>query len=361
MRLGGLGLQNPVHTRAVSHLGSLERLPESFRGERWEAEYQKRLRDAAEHVGNNSGSTIEATITQVKEIRERGAQPMKELTSNIHKVRKAILMRNASHQDQRRLESVSQSHAIAFTLGPGIAKPLTSAQMKAGLLFVLGEKVMDQPTQCQCGMLADVKGSHFASCQRYDKRMFRHNQWRDTCASAVRMAGMAVQIEMGTSETRQRPGDIAIDGWRDGKQIAVDFGITSQQDPTAPDRMAQAKHALYDDLCSRHGKDFVAVIGDSYGAVRGEGGKFLTSLSKKIHEKHKGRSSYPTVLDLFWRGMSTCIIRRAAGAIAAAWEDGMLPTMDTNEDFVFNTTSTDGIAGNSSAEPHAISTENMEM
>ena len=132
------------------------------------------------------------------------------------------------------------------------------------------------------------------------------------------MAGMAVQIEAGTSETRQRPGDIAIEGWRNGVKLAVDFGITTLMDASAPDSMAQAKHVAYDSLCARNHMDFTAVIADAYGAVRGEGAKFLNSLSKLIKE-NAASGEYPTPQDIFWRGMSTAIIRRAAGAIAGAW------------------------------------------
>ena len=139
-------------------------------------------------------------------------------------------------------------------------------------------------------------------------------------AEVVRSTGMAVEVECSPAGERQRPGDIMIPGWRRGKPLAVDFAITARTTADAPDQIAHTKSVRYNAMCQAEGWTFLPCVGDSFGAVRGEGGRFLKQLCKLKAEK-VGKS-WPTPQSLFWQGMATCLVRRAAGAIADAWSRG---------------------------------------
>ena len=132
---------------------------------------------------------------------------------------------------------------------------------------------------------------------------------------------MAVEVEAAPDGTRRRPGDILIPGWRDGKPLAVDFAITATADLDAADRIAQTKNRAYRGLCLESGRDFTPVVGDAFGAVRADGAVFLGRLCKRLAEKKE--KGWPTTQTMFWQTVSTCLVRRAAGAIADAWANGI--------------------------------------
>ena len=100
----------------------------------------------------------------------------------------------AEPEDQRRLLSVSCPHALAWTLGPGCARPLSNPEFCAGLHWVLGLDVQTEETVCPCGAKSDKKGRHLANCKVFDSRTRRHNECRDTVAEVVRSAGMALLL-----------------------------------------------------------------------------------------------------------------------------------------------------------------------
>ena len=183
-------------------------------------------------------------------------------------------------------------------------------------------EVQEGPSKCQCGKEADAQGRHYANCQMFDRRMRRHNEWRDTMAVLTRSAGMAVEVEMAPEGERRRPGDIFIPGWRNGRPLAVDFAITAINQKDAADRIAHTKERKYSALCEKEGWQFVPVVRDSFGAVREASAKFLSTLCRRVVEKAEP-GQWPLPQTLFWQSVSTCLVRqdmrRAAGAIVEAW------------------------------------------
>lgn len=143
-------------------------------------------------------------------------------------------------------------------------------------------------------------------------------------ATVVRLAGKEVKIEVAPEGERERPGDIWIPGFKDGKPVAIDFAITTAADPCAADRIAHTKTQKYKVMCERLGWAFKPVVGDGFGAVRGEGAAFLNALAKMLTEKvGKG---WPAPSTLMWRTVSTCLMRRRAEAIVEAWGLGLTST-----------------------------------
>ena len=135
---------------------------------------------------------------------------------------------------------------------------------------------------------------------------------------------MAVEVEAAPEGQRRRPGDILIPGWRNGRPVAVDFAITASERVESADRIAHIKEGLYNDVCWKVGWQFVPVVGDSFGAVRGKGAKFLSNLCRRVVEKAEP-GQWPLPQTLFWQSVSTCLVRRAAGAIAEAWAHAATP------------------------------------
>ena len=231
----------------------------------------------------------------IDQTHNKGANPARELLKKYHDDNRAVLIARASEEHKRRLMAVSKPHAMAWTLGPGLATPLTKGEYRAGLQWTLGVEVAEDGSKCQCGRVVDALGSHFPQCSLLDQRSHRHNQWRDTMADIVRKAGMAVHVEAKADDgTRKRPGDILIPGWRNGKPMAVDFAIIASPNPDAPDRTAHGKRVLYLHACEQAGWEFTPVIGDVYGAVRAESEKFLMSLGKHLAQSLQSRLR-PTV------------------------------------------------------------------
>ena len=104
-------------------------------------------------------------------------------------------------------------------------------------------------------------------------------------AEIVRMTGKSVKVEVAPEGERERPGDIWIPGFKDGKAMAVDFAISAAVDPSAPDRIAHTKTKKYKAMCDKKGWLFRPVVGDGYGAVRGEGATFIANIIKDLTAK----------------------------------------------------------------------------
>jgi hypothetical protein len=253
----------------------------------------------------------------------KGGNPLCDLSEKRHKAARAKLIQASSAMGKRRLTSVCQKHAGAWTLGPGQCTPLPSVHFRAGLHWYLGLTVCPSTHVCECGRASDSHGVHFTQCRLLDRRTQCHNQLRDVVAQTVRDAGMSVQIEACAPGERTRPGDILIPGWRKGKTLAVDFAIVTAHNAAEPDLTANKKHLKYDEACTNAGWEFTAAVADSHGAILGEGHRFLAALNKLRAEKiGKG---YPAPQEVFWRTISTAVAWRAAGAIAAAWARGATP------------------------------------
>jgi hypothetical protein len=323
VRDGGLGLQNPTTRNADAHLASLARLPVVFR-EGHEVAYQAKLDAALETVAARRRSTKEEVSLWLDRTMGKGINPIQDAGKMWNHWAKGELVKRADPANRRRLTAVSAPHAMAWTQGPGKARPLSNVEFQAGMHWALGMEVQEGPSMCPCGREADTLGRHYANCQLFDRRTRRHNEWRDTVAALARAAGMAVEVEAAPEGQRTRPGDILIPGWRSGRPLAVDFAITAADQVDAADRIAHTKERKYSEVCWREGWQFVPVVGDSFGAVRGAGGKFLSTLCKRVAEKAEP-GQWPLPQTLFWQSVSTCLVRRAAGAIAVAWAQSATP------------------------------------
>jgi hypothetical protein len=317
---GGLGIQDPTYTNAETHYITLAALPDTF-AEGWEAAHNAMVDKAAAEVGARHGMSGAETKQWLEKLRGKGIKPLPELTKKHISTRKAARLSKATPAEKRRLNSTQAPHAMTWTLGPGNTTPLSNSEFRAGVRWALGVPVQSEPTRCPCGRLADVNGEHYAACPLLDQRTRRHNQLRDAVADAAREAGMAVEVEAAPAGTRRRPGDALIHGYKDGRPTAADFAITAATDPDAADRIAQTKERAYRSMCMEAGWDFVPVVGDAYGAVRAEGAVFLGKLCKRLSEKKE--KCWPTTQTMFWQTVTTCLVRRAAGAIADAWAQGI--------------------------------------
>lgn len=301
---------------------SLLKLPQSFRANRVEGVYQAKLGAAAAAVGRRRGKPYEEVKEWTEQCQARQANILKELNRTAIAHKKATLLGQADPVHHQRLVSVMSGKANLWTTGPGYAKRMPKSVFRAGLHVALGIPVQPKPKVCKCGSMVDTLGNHFACCRLLPKRTQCHNYWRDTMACIVRMAGKSVKVEVAPEGERVRPGDIWIPGFKDGKPLAVDFAISAAVDPSAPDRIAHTKVQKYKAMCDKKGWLFRPVVGDGYGAVRGEGAAFITNVIKDLTEK-VGKS-WPAPSTLVWRTVSSCLMRRRAEAIAEAWAHGLV-------------------------------------
>ena len=88
----------------------------------------------------------------------------------------------------------------------------------------------------------------------------------------------------------------------------------------AADWEAAEKEAKYSCKCAEKGWDFLPVVGDMFGAVRGPGAKFLAQAAKMLGERDEVK--WPTSQMMVWQSVSTCLVRRIAEAIVEARADG---------------------------------------
>ena len=80
--------------------------------------------------------------------------------------------------------------------------------------------------QCPlCGEPVDPFGDHMVNCAK-NGRTRRHNAMRDCWSSLLTNAAIS-HVREAVSRTGQRPADILLLSWDKGRDIAVDFTVTS--------------------------------------------------------------------------------------------------------------------------------------
>jgi hypothetical protein len=93
--------------------------------------------------------------------------------------------------------------------------------------------------------------------------------------------GVPFEREVGHPDSNQRPADILLKRWADGKDLAVDVtvhhplgaGAVCTLDGTATSmrEVATRKERLYHGLCRQNDWDFCPMVFDTWGGVHGPG------------------------------------------------------------------------------------------
>jgi hypothetical protein len=294
-------------------------------------DYRANLAAAAAEVGRRRGKTYHEVQEWTEQCQARKANVLQELNRTYIAHKKSELLEQADPVNHQRLVSVMSGKANLWTTGAGYAKRMPKAVFRAGLHVSLGIPVQPRPHLCKCGMTADTLGNHFANCRLIPKRTQCHNYWRDMMADIIRMTGKTVHVEVAPEGKRERPADIFQPVGKDGKPNAIDLAISAAVEPAAPDRIAQTKNIKYKEMCKKMGWNFIPVVGDAYGAVRGDGAAFINSVVKELTQKLG--MSWPAPSTMVWRTVTTCLLRRRAEAIAEAWSEGLVSSEMEEWDF----------------------------
>jgi len=215
-----------------------------------------------------------------EQCKSRKVGVLKELNRSSIVQKKALLLERADPVHRQRLISVMSGKANLWATGSGYSKRLPKAVYRAALHVTLGIPVQHKPRMCKCGAIADSLGNHFACCRLLPKRTQCHNYWRDTMAEVIRKTGKSVSVEVAPEGERERPGDIWIPGYKDGKATAVDFAISAAMDASAPDRIAFTKSSKYKAMCEKRGWLFRPVVGDGTGQCGAREHHSLLELSR---------------------------------------------------------------------------------
>ena len=133
---------------------------------------------------------------------------------------------------QQRLNSLRTPHATAWTSWTSPLTPLSNAQRRYALRWILGLPFCDAPYPCpDCGQQADPLGIHATTCQRSGEISRGHTCLRDCVGGLFESAGVQVSYEYSSripnssSAHSSRPADIAV-RWH-GKRLAIDFMVVT--------------------------------------------------------------------------------------------------------------------------------------
>ena len=336
LRIGGLGIKDPLNTVSAARLSAifsyLSRgrsfgLPEDLLLS--PPDLRSHLLHAQTWLGDN--------FEPVQGWLNGGAPAIEVDHSRQHwwasKIALAIwkaLPDGASLRDKCRLVLQSMPHATAWLSTPPsrpFQEVLSGPQVRLLLRWWLGYQLVPghQPVACpNCGQAADVFGDHWICCSR-SAITKRHHHVRDTIASLIREQGFSAFTEVSIG-ARDRPADVAIQGF-EARPVAVDFTISHPLQPSQsrnPEEMK--KHLLlreerkcnkYLASTARAGWVFTPA---SFHAWSGQGpmcAAFMEKLVRRavgdLHGKARGAK-----IASFWQRISLAVMKGVAEQLSAA-------------------------------------------
>lgn len=185
-------------------------------------------------------------------------------------------------------------------------------------LYTLGLDCLPTGNCPDCAAPNDAQGDHATKCTRSGNPTRAHNQLRQVVYHVAQAAGYAPEIERSPpgSTNRDRPADILLPLWNDGRPLALDVSITSPVGDTRPgqaiDSVSRSKVAKYERSCRQAGWKFLPVVADCFGALAPDARSTLNRLITQAQARHPDTPQLGASLR---RAISTAIVSRAANAI----------------------------------------------
>ena len=246
----------------------------------------------------------------------------KHLTVPLHMRTTDQLVRNADPITKARLDSLLTPHSTAWLVCTPLFRVLAPPETVAGMRWNLGVKLRREPYIChECGCQADAYGLHAVTCLRSGLITKGHTVLRNTVIEVFRRAGVSVECERALPGRDERPADMLIVNWR-GKTTAVDFTVVTPNRPSAiqhahstndtlMDEAARAKDRKSAALCNAVGWDFMAFVGDTYGALRSDARALISRLISRHAAKFEPLSETDASRAI-WSTVGAAVMSRAA-------------------------------------------------
>ena len=140
---------------------------------------------------------------------------------------------DADEPTRQRLNSLTTKHATAWLSGRELLKINSQGEFVAGLIWVSGLKIRNEPYICpNCGRESNLFGVHAVTCQRSGSISRGHSALRDTVAQLLTRAGISTVPEQRFPNSLDRPADLLVSSWHGGT-MAVDFTIITPTSASA--------------------------------------------------------------------------------------------------------------------------------
>jgi hypothetical protein len=314
IRNGGLGLQQPMQVHAAAFVAScLAEAAGVCSVDGAEAPPQEEFWAAAARLATTLGSCrnplpewLAARKIPSAGVLVEGQCLKQQYWSGLWstKVGEELLL-TVGQRDTVRLLRQREPHAGAWLSAyPSEALGLHFGDEEFRLLlkFHLGLPVMHvEETGCaceDCGEPLDIFGDHAVSC-RMAGAYSRHNQVASSLEAIAKAAGFVTHREVPV-DGLERPADLEIVNWHEGKPAAVDptviHSLNVSQDWRSASALAvveaaeEAKVQHYEASCERAGMQFHPVGMDLFGGFGPRASEFLKTLFSR-YARHSARAT----------------------------------------------------------------------
>ncbi|CAM8889842.1 unnamed protein product [Rhodiola kirilowii] len=148
-------------------------------------------------------------------------------------------------------------------------------------------------TSCRGLQTSDAAGDHDSHCPGGGRRIRRHNAVRDALFTFFREANLGPRLEVaGLLEGGEKPADILVPAWDDGKDLCVDVSIVSpfvgegaeMESGEAARRAEERKISIYGAGCSANGLIFEPFIMESLGGFGGRADRLIRTVAARWAE-----------------------------------------------------------------------------
>ena len=228
--LGVLGLRSALRHSHASWLSSLSLtspLITSILGKNWEL----RL---GSHVAISLARLSLATNQHWSRLGDLEETTQHDLSTLIDlKVHGDVMASDLGVRDKARLNALTLPHCgdwLNALPNPYLGLALHDQEFRLAAQYRLGLPVYDDASPCpSCTRPSDIFGDHAISCATDGERIFRHDRLRDAIYDAASSAALAPKREAPHlfPDSTDRPGDVFIPSWRNGRGAALDVTVTS--------------------------------------------------------------------------------------------------------------------------------------
>ena len=244
-------------------------------------------------------------------------------------------------REKARMNSVGMKYSGAWLQAvpvKSLGLHLRPLEFVTAVKYRLGMRVYSTEGPCRSCTTGfnDAFGDHAVGCASDGERIFRHNVVRDAlyCTAKSALLSPAKEENSLLPGSAEKPADVFIPGWHQGRDAAFDVSIVSPLQTQLVRRSAEEtgssankryadKMAKYFGPCDNEGIQFFPLIVETLGGWHPDSVDTITKLARQL-ACHAGTSMDDTVQHLFQRlgillarGNSALILHRRLRSIDA--------------------------------------------
>ena len=293
--LGGLGLRQAAKHGAAAYLSSLgasELLVQEIRQNQvpQTPEVGQAMQDLNDQLGDPLTPEEVSNLTQRNLSVLIDTEASSKLTQGTRDIREKARLKCTAREGAGDWLNALPSKSLGLHL--------RRAEFVTALRYRLGMPVFRQEGQCpmpRCHRVNDILGDHAVSCAVGGERISKHNHVRDALFQAAVQAGLGPSKEPDglLPGSDDRPADILIPFWTQGKDTAIDVTVvnplqcalvarSSQDGDSAVAHAYNGKVRFYGERCAREGIAFLPMAVDSFGGWHKAALAALTRLGRQL-------------------------------------------------------------------------------